>query len=184
MSEPRWRVPRQNLVHHSGLGRLARPKGTAPSLTCAKPATRGAPPGFPTLATGHPTSGAGAAARTHPRDIGIGVEMARDHRVEARPEVLTNFVTRTRRGLLAGSSVTYPVDSGFPRCSVLSDRIGAVARADTDGEGSVARGVPEVVSRRGELRGIFIQVALAGWFCVSRLWRAPRGWAEKPTAFA
>jgi hypothetical protein len=35
---------------------------------------------------------------------------------------------------------------------VLSDRIGAVARADTDGEGSVARGVPEVVSRRGELR--------------------------------
>ena len=78
----------------------------------------------------------------------------------------------------------YPVDSGFPRCSVLSDRIGAVARADTDGEGSVARGVPEVVSRRGELRGIFIQVALAGWFCVSRLWRAPRGWAEKPTAFA
>ena len=28
----------QNLVHHSGLGRLARPKGTAPSLTCAKPA--------------------------------------------------------------------------------------------------------------------------------------------------
>src|SRR6516165_3675081 len=54
----------------------------------------------------------------------------------------------------------YPVDSGFPRCSVLSDRIGAVARADTDGEGSVARGVPEVVSRRGELRGFFIQVAL------------------------
>src|SRR6516165_12056380 len=78
----------------------------------------------------------------------------------------------------------YPVDSGFPRCSVLSDRIGAVARADTDGEGSVARGVPEVVSRRGELRGIFIQVALAGWFCVSRLWRTPRGWAEKPTSFA
>jgi hypothetical protein len=67
---------------------------------------------------------------------------------------------------------------------VLSDRIGAVARADTDGEGTVARGVPEVVSRRGELRGFFIQVALAGWFCVSRLWRAPRGWAEKPTAFA
>jgi hypothetical protein len=31
----------------------------------------------------------------------------------------------------------YPVDSGFPRCSVLSDRIGAVARADIDGEGAV-----------------------------------------------
>ena len=86
--------------------------------------------------------------------------------------------------LVNSSQAAYPVDSGFPRCSVLSDRIGAVARADTDGEGSVARGVPEVVSRRGELRGIFIQVALAGWFCVSRLWRAPRGWAEKPTAFA
>src|SRR5271155_465594 len=60
----------------------------------------------------------------------------------------------------------YPVDSGFPRCSVLSDPIGTVARADTDGEGAVARGIPEVVSRRGELRGIFDQAALAGWFCV------------------
>jgi tripartite-type tricarboxylate transporter receptor subunit TctC len=41
----------------------------------------------------------------------------------------------------------YPVDSGLSRCSMLSDRIGAVARADTDGEGAVARGIPEVVSR-------------------------------------
>jgi len=37
-------------------------------------------------------------------------------------------------------AAAYPVDSGFPRCSVLSDRIGAAARTDTDGEGSVARG--------------------------------------------
>jgi hypothetical protein len=78
----------------------------------------------------------------------------------------------------------YPVDSGFPRCSVLSDLIGTVARADTDGEGAVARGIPEVVSRRGELRGIFDQAALAGWFCVSWLWKVPRGGAEKPTSFA
>jgi len=78
----------------------------------------------------------------------------------------------------------YPVDSGFPRCSVLSVPIGTVARADTDGEGAVARGIPEVVSRRGELRGIFDQAALAGWFCVSWLWKVPRGWAEKPTSFA
>lgn len=96
-----------------------------------------------------------------------------------RADERTNFTLD-----IDATQAAYPVDSGFPRCSVLSDRIGAVARADTDGEGSVARGVPEVVSRRGELRGIFIQVALAGWFCVSRLWRAPRGWAEKPTAFA
>ncbi len=41
----------------------------------------------------------------------------------------------------------YPVDSGLSRCSMLSDRIGAVARADTDGESAVARGIPEVVSR-------------------------------------
>jgi hypothetical protein len=41
----------------------------------------------------------------------------------------------------------YPVDSGLSRCSMLSDRIGAVARADIDGEGAVARGIPEVVSR-------------------------------------
>src|ERR1700683_3990966 len=41
----------------------------------------------------------------------------------------------------------YPVDSGLSRCSMLSDRIGAVARADTDGEGAVARGIPGVVSR-------------------------------------
>jgi hypothetical protein len=33
-------------------------------------------------------------------------------------------------------------------------------------EGSVAPGIPEVVSRRGELRGIFIQAVLAGWFWV------------------
>jgi hypothetical protein len=78
----------------------------------------------------------------------------------------------------------YPVDSGFPRCSVLGDRIGAVARADTDGEGAVARGIPEIVSRRGELRGIFDQAALAGRFCVSWLWKVPRGRAEKPTSFA
>ena len=77
----------------------------------------------------------------------------------------------------------YPVDSGFPRCSVLSDRIGAVARADTDGEGAVARGIPEIVSRRGELRGIFDQAALAGWFCVSWLWKVPRGRAEKPASY-
>ena len=44
-------------------------------------------------------------------------------------------------------SEAYPVDSGLSRCSMLSDRIGAVARADTDGEGAVARGIPEVVSR-------------------------------------
>jgi hypothetical protein len=31
--------------------------------------------------------------------------------------------------------------------SYLSDRIGPVARADTDGEGAVARGIPEVVFR-------------------------------------
>ena len=37
------------------------------------------------------------------------------------------------------AGVAYPVDSGFPRCSVLSDRIGAVVRADIDGEGAVAR---------------------------------------------
>jgi hypothetical protein len=55
---------------------------------------------------------------------------------------------------------------------VLSDP--TVARADTDGEGAVARGIPEVVSRRGELRGIFDQAALAGWFCVSWLWKVPR----------
>jgi Antibiotic biosynthesis monooxygenase len=41
----------------------------------------------------------------------------------------------------------YPVDSGLSRCSMLSDRIGAVARADADGEGAVARGIPKVVSR-------------------------------------
>ena len=41
----------------------------------------------------------------------------------------------------------YPVDSDFSRCSVLSDRIGAVARAYIDGEGAVARGIPEVISR-------------------------------------
>ena len=35
-----------------------------------------------------------------------------------------------------------------------------------------------------ELRGIFDQAALAGWFCVSWLWKVPRGWAEKPTSFA
>jgi hypothetical protein len=39
---------------------------------------------------------------------------------------------------------------------MLSDRIGAVARADTDGEEAVARGIPEVVSRRGELRAAFL----------------------------
>jgi hypothetical protein len=41
----------------------------------------------------------------------------------------------------------YPVDSGLSRCSMLSDWIGAVARADADGEGAVARGIPKVVSR-------------------------------------
>ena len=46
-----------------------------------------------------------------------------------------------------GLTEAYPVDSGLSRCSMLSDRIGAVARADTDGEGAVARGIPEVVSR-------------------------------------
>ena len=49
-----------------------------------------------------------------------------------------------KRGALGEA---YPVDSGLSRCSMLSDRIGAVARADTDGEGAVARGIPEVVSR-------------------------------------
>jgi hypothetical protein len=37
----------------------------------------------------------------------------------------------------------YPVDSGLSRCSMLSDWIGAVARADADGEGAVARGIPK-----------------------------------------
>src|SRR5882672_3878780 len=87
-------------------------------------------------------------------------------------------------GLSYAEDEAYPVDSGSPRCSVLSDRIGAVARADTDGEGAVARGIPEIVSRRGELRGIFDKAALAGWFCVSWLWKVPRGRAEKPTSFA
>jgi hypothetical protein len=66
----------------------------------------------------------------------------------------------------------------------LSDPIGTVARADTDGEGAVALGISEVVSRRRELRGFFDQATLAGWFCVSWLWKVPRGWAEKPTSFA
>jgi len=35
----------------------------------------------------------------------------------------------------------YPVDSGLSRCSMLSDRIGAVAKAGTNGEGAVARGI-------------------------------------------
>jgi hypothetical protein len=93
---------------------------------------------------------------------------------------------QARRGNARAEALleAYPVDSGLPRCSVLSDPIGTVARADTDGEGAVARGIPEVVSRRGELRGIFDQAALAGWFCVSWLWKVPRGWAEKPTSFA
>ena len=47
----------------------------------------------------------------------------------------------------ASSVEAYPVDSGLSRCSMLSDRIGAVARADIDGEGAVARGIPEVLSR-------------------------------------
>ena len=93
-----------------------------------------------------------------------------------------HFKVKDFKAWRTGYNEAYPVDSGFPRCSVLSDRIGAVARADTDGEGAVARGIPEVVSRRGELRGIFIQAALAGWFCLSWLWQAPRSWAEKPTA--
>ena len=46
---------------------------------------------------------------------------------------------------LAGEA--YPVDSGLSRCSMLSDRIGAVAKAGTNGEGAVARGIQEVVSR-------------------------------------
>ena len=35
----------------------------------------------------------------------------------------------------------YPVNSGLSRCSILSGRIGAVARAGTDGEGAFARGI-------------------------------------------
>src|SRR5215471_10996272 len=41
----------------------------------------------------------------------------------------------------------YPVDSGLSRCSMLSNRIGAVARVGTDGEGAVACGIQEVVFR-------------------------------------
>jgi len=47
----------------------------------------------------------------------------------------------------AALAEAYPVDSGLSRCSMLSGRIGAVARAGTDGEGAVARGIQEVVSR-------------------------------------
>ena len=44
-------------------------------------------------------------------------------------------------------AAAYPVDSGLSRCSMLSNRIGAVARVGTDGEGAVACRIQEVVFR-------------------------------------
>ena len=46
-----------------------------------------------------------------------------------------------------GCVEAYPVDSGLSRCSMLSNRIGAVARVGTDGEGAVACRIQEVVFR-------------------------------------
>jgi len=77
----------------------------------------------------------------------------------------------------------YPVDSGRPRCSVLSDRIGVVARRTTDGEGTVACGISSGISRREELRSVPVPAALAGWLYLPRVWQATRGVAESSGAF-
>ena len=53
-------------------------------------------------------------------------------------EFCVRGVTFTYRG---AAEEAYPVDSGLSRCSMLSDRIGAVAKAGTNGEGAVARGI-------------------------------------------
>ena len=62
----------------------------------------------------------------------------------------------------------YPVDSGFSRCSVPSDPIGTVARADTDGKGAVARGIPEVVSRRSAFFSLLKRWALGTYHGLRR----------------
>ena len=71
---------------------------------------------------------------------------ASEHRGRGDRACRHNGLERSERSLGARCEA-YPVDSGLSRCSMLSDRIGAVARADTDGESAVARGIPEVVSR-------------------------------------
>jgi MFS superfamily sulfate permease-like transporter len=43
----------------------------------------------------------------------------------------------------------------------LTDRLVAVARMDTDGEGAVTCRIPGGIFRRGELRGVPVQAALA-----------------------
>src|SRR6516165_1619630 len=48
---------------------------------------------------------------------------------------------------MGSREAAYPVDSGLSRCSMLSNRIGAVARVGTDGEGAVACRIQEVVFR-------------------------------------
>ena len=52
-----------------------------------------------------------------------------------------------REGIGDVALAAYPVDSGLSRCSMLSNRIGAVARVGTDGEGAVACRIQEVVFR-------------------------------------
>ena len=57
------------------------------------------------------------------------------------------FVFCSEYLLLGTEYAAYPVDSGLSRCSMLSNRIGAVARVGTDGEGAVACRIQEVVFR-------------------------------------
>src|SRR5713101_2108238 len=49
-----------------------------------------------------------------------------------------------------------------------------------DGQGALADRIPKGVSRRGELRGVFIRTALAEWFRLPGMRRGSGGRAEEP----
>ena len=79
------------------------------------------------------------------------------------------------RRLIPLSQMALDVVCGL--CRVAVRGVGDGAR---NGQGPIAFAVSRDVSRRDELRRLFVGAALVEGFCLSRLWRATRRGAEEP----
>ena len=77
--------------------------------------------------------------------------------------------------------VAYCVVPGLPKCGIqplLRPAMGL--QGNTLWRGRVRSPNFSRRSRRGELRGLLVRTALAGWIRLSGMWRRPRGRAEEP----
>ena len=91
---------------------------------------------------------------------------------------------RTRRKLVrrgrTGAENAYCVVPGSPKCCIQAwfEPLRSGSEGTPYGKGAITHGIPEGISRRGELRGIFVQTSLAGCFGCP-FWRRRR-LAEQP----